>query len=66
MMASWFVVFVLIADIEEKYRELKQMAEVSVLRRERNFIEHISGFKSVSLPLATLAYTVTSIHKQQY
>jgi hypothetical protein len=42
-MASWFVVFVLIVDTEEEYRELKQMTEVSVLRRDKNFIEHISG-----------------------
>jgi hypothetical protein len=64
MMASWLVVFVLIVDIEENYRELKQMTEASVLRRDENFIVQVAGL-SVSRchynVKAALAHTVTSI-----
>jgi hypothetical protein len=69
MMTSRFVVFILIVDIEEKYGELKQMTEASVLRRNRKFVEHISGLSlsrrhyNVS---ATLVYTVTSFPIQGY
>jgi hypothetical protein len=65
MMASWFVVFLLIVDIEEKYRGNWNKWLRLPFWGDRNFIENISGL-CLSRCHCNTSWNFISLHTQQF